>query len=438
MTLLLWFALGAVFNEKVSDLGFPTAHAGWEYNESARPKKKKSLYPKAPAPPVGEKNAAEGETAEAPAPSRVQVFGKPATEMSADDYARMLKEDQAATAEPSAPAEAPAQAAADVNAEPVAAAPTVSAGAITAPARATTDPSVDSDFEALRARLLSKRVAENTATNEQDYEPEAPTKKPKAVKARPARKTTPNYIPPPPPMETEVITPQKPTGKKVKGGKTAPAIEGDAARSDEVNSAFPFTHLLPSPFNLPHGTWMFGTSVGYGIFDFLQISTNVAHLIQQHWNVQAKVPLIEYPTFIASAFVDYESFNPYHDDATNPDAWVKRWKPGLVTGYEITPDIAFFLGGNFAFGKTALPVVTTSGYMSGAQVNMEWSWLYNPSTSRLGNNAISLGIKYDFTYSMLGFGFTHHWKAFEAGLHYTFADRQRFLPIFGFNIGTSF
>jgi hypothetical protein len=47
MTLLLWFALGAVLNEKVSDLGLQSAQAGWEYNESARPAKKKGLYPKA-------------------------------------------------------------------------------------------------------------------------------------------------------------------------------------------------------------------------------------------------------------------------------------------------------------------------------------------------------------------------------------------------------
>jgi hypothetical protein len=171
---------------------------------------------------------------------------------------------------------------------------------------------------------------------------------------------------------------------------------------------------------------------------FFRFSTNLARTIQGHWNFRAQVPFVEYPTFVASAFVDYESYNPRNIDDTNPDLRMNRWQPGLVTGYEISPDIAFFLGGNFNFGKDMFPVVTTSGYLRGAQANMEWSWLYNPASSRLGNNAIALGIKYDFTYSLFGFGLTHHWKNFQLGVHYTLADRDRFLPIFGFNVGASF
>lgn len=390
MTLLLWIGLGVFFSEKVNDLGIPLAEAGWEYSETARPKKRRGDYPK---PSRGSEG---GEDVPVEPSGRVQVFGKPATEMSPDEYAEMVREDQAA---------------------PVAAEPDES----------------NTDFEALRSRMRNRRVAETEGETESDYEaaPE-PAKKAKPPRAEPA------YIPPPP-METEVITPQKPTGKKVKSAaKVESASESEATRGGEVNAAFPYTHLLPSPFNLSRGTAVFGTTVAYGLLDFLQVSTNLARTIQQQWNFQAKVPLVEYPTFVASAFVDYQTFNTNTYDDTNPDTSIKRWQPGLVTGYEITPDIAFFLGGNFSFGKAAPEVVTTSGYLRGAQVNMEWSWLYNPSSSRLGNNAIALGMKYDFTYALFGFGFTHHWRNFEAGLHYTFADRSRFLPIVGFTVSSRF
>ena len=408
MTLLLWIGLGAFVGASVGDLGVGTAYAGWEFNESARPKKKSSVYPK-PAPARKKPETVEESTAVVPE-SRVQVFGKPASEMSADEYAEMVKED---AGEPAAAPVAPAVAAVAAD-EP--------------------------EFEALRAKIRTRQVAENARETATDADPAAPSPKMtprKAAKAATGRKATP-YIPPPPPMETEVITPQKPTGKKVKGAKVESATESEATRSDEVNAAFPYTHLLPSPFNLQGGQYVIGTTAAYGILDFLQVSTNVARDLNSQWNFQAKVPLIEYPTFVASAFVDYMSFNPHSFDETNPDQRLKRWQPGLVTGYEITPDIAFFLGGNFNFGKEGGKIITTSGYLKGAQMNMEWSWLYNPSTSRLGNNAIALGLKYDFTYELFGFGLTHHWRNFAVGVHYTFADRARFLPIAGFTFSAGF
>jgi len=420
MTLLLWLGLGAFLSGTVFDLSVPTAHAGWEYTETARPKKRHGIYPK-PAAPHAQSPRSTGtdSTAAESAPRpRIQVFGRPAPEMTVDDYARMLKED-AAVNSGGAPVEARAP---DPTVE-VAPAPAV-------------DGRTDQEFEALRARIRTRQVAESEGETESDAEPARPKKGSRARSG--SARAKPAYVPPPPAMETEVITPQKPVGKKVRGAKAEPATEPEGARGDEVNAAFPFTHLLPSPFNIGRGDFVFGTTVAYGVFDFLQVSTNVASLIQNQWNVQAKVPLVEYPTFVATGFVDYRTFNPHHIDDGNPDLTVKRWQPGLVTGYEITPDIAFFLGGNFNFGKEAPEVLTTSGYLKGAEANMEWSWLYNPSTSRLGNNAISIGMKYDFTYDMFGFGFTHHWRMFEAGVHYTFADRNRFLPIFGFNVAASF
>jgi hypothetical protein len=286
----------------------------------------------------------------------------------------------------------------------------------------------DQELDRIRARIRTREVAE--ATNTETASDAVPAKPAARTKTAPAKKPARAV----PAMETEVITPQA----TPKGATALPSGGATSPRGDGINPAFPYTHLLPSPFNLSQGEWVLGSTFAYGVVDFLQVSTNIPRLIQQHWNIRAKVPLIEYPTFVASAYVDYESYNPHNIDNTNPDMRLNRWQPGLITGYEIAHDMAVFLGGNFSFGKDPIPVQTTSGYMKGAQVEVDWSWLYNPSTSRLGDNALSAGVTYDLTYSLLGFGATHHWRTFSLGIHYTIADRARFMPIFGFNVAAGF
>ncbi len=256
----------------------------------------------------------------------------------------------------------------------------------------------------------------------------AEAKKP-APQAVPQAKTSPVK-----PMKTEVIgAPKKPE----------PAEEPDeleADRGNEPNPAFGFTHLLPSPMNIPGGTWVLGTTAALGITDFLQISTHVLRDVTGYFNLQAKVPLIEYPTFIASAFVGWDHFNLNTYDKTNPDMRIRAWQPGIVTGYEINADMAFFVGGNFNVANQEIPnTIRTSGYSRGAQLEVDWSWLYNPASSRLGDNAISAGMNYDFTYSLVGFGVTHHWPTFELGMHYVFnADRYRVLPLLNVSVGFTF
>lgn len=240
-------------------------------------------------------------------------------------------------------------------------------------------------------------------------------------------------------MVTETITPQgSAPGTSKKVGKPVSAREDVPTGPEEPNPAFPYTHLLPSPFNVPQGALILGTSLTYGVFDFFQVSTNLMRTLNQHWNFQAKVPLIEYPTFMATAFVDYENFNPRNISDLNPDVRYARWQPGLTTAYELGREMALFLGGNFSFGKDPVPVVRKSGYLKGARMEADWSWLYNPASSRLADNAIAAGITYDLTYELFGLGLTHHWRNFQLGVHYTFADTNRFLPILGFQAGSTF
>lgn len=281
----------------------------------------------------------------------------------------------------------------------------------------------EAEFQSVRGRLRPRRVVAAEPTQEA---PKAPKILPRTVmpKAPTPKATT--------VMETETITPQ---------GPQAPAPYSARQSSDQPmspNAAFGYTHLLPGPFNLRQGDWVFGSTVAYGLFDALELSTNVVRTIQQQWNIQAKVPLIEYPTFMTTAYVAFESSNPHTIDDSNPDNRQSRWQPGLVTAFEIEDNLAFFLGGNFDFGADPVPVTTTTGYLKGARVEADLSWLYNPQSSRLGRNALSMGVTYDTTYELLGFGVTHHWDSFTLGVHYTLADRSRFLPIFGFQVAARF
>ena len=254
-----------------------------------------------------------------------------------------------------------------------------------------------------------------------------------------ARKPTPTPAPKPKaspakPMKTEVI------GAPKKSEPAEEPSEPEVDRGNEPNPAFGYTHLLPSPMNIPGGTWVLGTTAALGVTDFLQLSTHVLRDVTGYLNLQAKVPLIEYPTFIASVFVGWDHFNLNTYDKTNPNMKIRAWQPGIVTGYEITPDMAFFVGGNFNATNKEIPNnIRTSGYSRGAQLEVDWSWLYNPASSRLGDNAISAGATYDFTYSLVGFGVTHHWPTFELGMHYVFnADRYRVLPLLNVSVGFTF
>lgn len=278
---------------------------------------------------------------------------------------------------------------------------------------------------------------------------EAP--KTKAAPATPAPKPAPAAVSPA--KKPEVYSIENPKGSdetsdsksskpsQSKSSKKSSSTDAPSKTPDGAHFGFYYTHLLPNPINLPAGSWVLGTTAAYGVTDFFQVSTDVTRLIFRHWNAQAKVPLVEYPTFIASAFVNFSHFNYHHLDSANPSVARTSWQPGLVTGYEINDDQVFFVGGNFDLTKDEVPANyrEKSGYARGAQIEADWTWLYNPPTSRLADNAISAGATYDFTYKIVGVGMTHHWPTFQLGFHYYLnADHYKFLPIVNVTAGISF
>ncbi len=270
----------------------------------------------------------------------------------------------------------------------------------------------------------------------------APAKAQPSAPSAPAKKPEVYSIENPKGQETtDDSAPSKPVKSKTSKKPSASSSESSTATPDGAHFGFYYTHLLPSPINLAAGSWVLGTTAAYGVTDFFQVSTDVTRLIFRHWNAQAKVPLVEYPTFIASAFINFSHFNYHHLDSANPSVARTSWQPGLVTGYEIDDDQVFFVGGNFDLTKDEVPANyrEKSGYARGAQLEADWTWLYNPPTSRLADNAISAGATYDFTYKIVGVGVTHHWPTFQLGFHYYLnADHYKFLPIVNVTAGIQF
>jgi hypothetical protein len=197
------------------------------------------------------------------------------------------------------------------------------------------------------------------------------------------------------------------------------------------NPLFAFTHLLPSPFTLPAGRLVLGTSVAFGITDFLQVGTDVLSDFYKVYNANAKVAIVDYPEFALAATLGYSAYN-YHDIAsTNPDFSVTTWQPGLVTGFSLLEHVAWFWGANLAFSSVNLKTdgIETSGYVKGANVETDLSWAYNPKKKGVGN-VLSGGLSYDATYKILGFGVSHHWRGLHVGIHYyPNADQYKVQPI---------
>jgi hypothetical protein len=203
------------------------------------------------------------------------------------------------------------------------------------------------------------------------------------------------------------------------------------AWADESNPLFGYTHMLSSPFTLPAGKVVIGTSIGLGITDFLSVGTDVVRDIYQVYNAHAKLGVINTHDFAAALTGGWESYN-YHDiDNSNPDIQVTSWQPGFVVGYEILPDLAQFVGGNLSYSNTTQNVAGTqiAGFQQGAQIESDFSWAHGASR-RPTNLVLSVGASYDFTYKLVGVGASYHIPGLHFGFHYyPNADKYKFQPI---------
>lgn len=185
------------------------------------------------------------------------------------------------------------------------------------------------------------------------------------------------------------------------------------------NPLFGYTHLLPSPFTLPAGRVILGSTSGIGVTDFLEVDTDLLSDFFQIYNGRARLSVLDFPGFAAGFYVGYQNVNLANLSSFNPSTTISAWMPGGVIGAEIAPYLALFVGGNLFYPNidVSRTGIQTSGYLQGAQFESDLSWAYNPHKNRIGN-VLSGGVTYNSTFNFYGLGLSHHWKNLHFGIHY--------------------
>lgn len=194
----------------------------------------------------------------------------------------------------------------------------------------------------------------------------------------------------------------------------------------EWNRTFGYTHMLPSPYTIPAGRLVFGTYVGLGVTDFLDVGTNVLMDLYQVYNAQAKASIVRTEVFAAALTFGFQTYNYKDLDSANPDLQITSYQPGGVLAFALAEELAWFVGGNIQFSKVSLVEngITKSGYAQGSRGETDLAFAYSKTS------ALSAGVSYDFSYDLIGFGLSHHWSGFQLGLHVIpNANKEKFIPI---------
>lgn len=210
------------------------------------------------------------------------------------------------------------------------------------------------------------------------------------------------------------------------------ATTTSARAMDRWNPLFTRTHLLPSPYTIPAGTLVYGTTFAIGVTDFFQIGTNVLRDFFQFFNAQGKIAVIDFPDVALGLTVGFEHYKVERTGLPSLD--VTSWQPGAVVSFALSDSFATFMGGHFNWRSVDIDrsQVVKSGFLSGSTAFGEFAWSYNPPSKKEGTigNTLCPGVSYDFTYEMLGIGLSHHWDGFQLGVHYyPSAKENALLPI---------
>ncbi|MCC7442288.1 MAG: hypothetical protein IT285_11680 [Bdellovibrionales bacterium] len=208
------------------------------------------------------------------------------------------------------------------------------------------------------------------------------------------------------------------------------AAAAPCARAGE-NPVFAYPHMLPSPYTLPAGTLIYGSTFAAGLTDFLTVSTNAWLDFNEVFNASAKISLVDYPAFAFSLTGSAYFYNLNSIDPRNPDVSVTSWQPGAVAAFGLGERLALFTGASMeitdATGLADVPA--RSGFVSGAKLGVDLAFMYG-NAERGAGNALAAGVSYDATYSLIGLGLCHHWPGFQLGVHvYPGAEQNRVLPI---------
>lgn len=195
---------------------------------------------------------------------------------------------------------------------------------------------------------------------------------------------------------------------------------GSSQSHSTVNPLFSFPHLLPSPLTLPAGRVVFGSSVGMGLTDFLQVSTDLFRDLYSVYNAQAKLGLYSDAFWALALTFGWQHYRFKDIDSSNPDGDVTSYQPGGVVAFAITPVFGMFLGGHADMSNIKINVdrITHTALQQGGQVEADLTYAYSLPEGDQSLKLISVGVNYDFLYKLTGFGLSHHWSGLQLGAHY--------------------
>ncbi|MCC6277451.1 MAG: hypothetical protein IT289_06005 [Oligoflexia bacterium] len=202
------------------------------------------------------------------------------------------------------------------------------------------------------------------------------------------------------------------------------------------------THVLPSVFIIPGGQIILGTTVGIGLFDVLELTSNLYLDLNSVFNVQAKVSLYQSNDFGLAVYGGYLSQSvktQVYDTASasllNRTITSTAFEPGVVASYRIFSRMTGHLGVKHVVRNPEIKkadLEEKSGFISGTTVNKEFTFGLNRTL------ALAVGGSYDLTYDIPGAGASLHIGGFQIGAHYYFNVKTgAIMPIIGGSYSTT-
>jgi hypothetical protein len=200
-----------------------------------------------------------------------------------------------------------------------------------------------------------------------------------------------------------------------------------------------YTHIAPSPAVIPGGSFVLGTSVGYGFFDLFDVSSNLVSDLEGVFNIGAKIAVYHNHNFAFAPYVYFSTQSLIETDQSGNQATLTStaWAPGAVFSYRVasklTGDTAFtYVSRNPPIPKNTVQNPRTA-YVQGNTGNQEFT------LGITGSLALSMGASYDFTYDIFGAGASVHVAGFQVGGQYYFNVSQgNFMPILSVGFAASF
>ncbi len=198
------------------------------------------------------------------------------------------------------------------------------------------------------------------------------------------------------------------------------------------------THLLPSAFIIPGGQFVLGTTMGLGLGNVMDVSTNLYLDFSQVFNFSAKASVFQSDLIAAAIFGSYasQSIKVQVADPTlasgigNREVSSTAFGPGAMVSYRMmSPLLTGHSGIQFMLRSPDLPksqVKPRTGLIQGHSLHQEFTYGVTPTV------AISAGGSYDLTYDIWGVGPSVHIGGFQLGAHFFLnVSEGSVLPILG-------